>query len=498
MSELPKGWSEACFDEVLESISNGISNKQNQEQSGIPVSRIETIAKEKFDFSKIGYVDGFDEEKLPKYRINKKDILFSHINSPIHLGKTAIFNSDKELFHGTNLLRLVVNNSLYKPELFNYYCKFYRAIGGFVSIAQHAVNQSSLNQKKLKACTLPLAPLAEQKRIVEKLDQVLAQVDTIKARLDDIPAILKRFRQSVLAAAVSGKLTEEWRVRETLINAVDEIAETFSKKKGRLKLRGNKFSFNDISLIDLPTSWCWIENYKLARDSSNAICAGPFGTIFKAKDFRDEGVPIIFLRHVKEIGFNQRKPNFMDREVWKAQHQDYSVYGGELLVTKLGDPPGECCIYPENFGISMVTPDVLKMDVDELSANKKYLMFYFNSPMSTEIIEKLAFGVTRLRIDIAMFKGFPVPLPSLKEQAEIVRLVDQYFAFADTIEKQVQKAQQRVDKLTQSILAKAFRGELVPQDPNDEPADQLLKRIAAARAESEALAKAAKKVGKKK
>jgi len=75
--------------------------------------------------------------------------------------------------------------------------------------------------------------------------------------------------------------------------------------------------------------------------------------------------------------------------------------------------------------------------------------------------------------------------------------VDQYFAFADTIEKQVQKAQQRVDKLTQSILAKTFRGELVPQDPTDEPADDLLKRIAAARAESEALALSAKKIAKK-
>ncbi len=86
-------------------------------------------------------------------------------------------------------------------------------------------------------------------------------------------------------------------------------------------------------------------------------------------------------------------------------------------------------------------------------------------------------------------------LPSLEEQKEIVRLVDQYFAFAETIEAQVKKAQARVDNLTQSILAKAFRGELVPQDPNDEPADKLLERIAQARKEAEALAKAAKKAG---
>ncbi len=90
----------------------------------------------------------------------------------------------------------------------------------------------------------------------------------------------------------------------------------------------------------------------------------------------------------------------------------------------------------------------------------------------------------------------PVPLPPSEEQTEIVRLVDQYFAFADTIEAQVKKAQARVDNLTQSILAKAFRGELVAQDPNDEPAEKLLERIAQARSEAEQLAKAAKKAVK--
>lgn len=92
----------------------------------------------------------------------------------------------------------------------------------------------------------------------------------------------------------------------------------------------------------------------------------------------------------------------------------------------------------------------------------------------------------------------PIELPNLAEQNEIVRLVDQYFAFADTIEAQVKKAQARVDNLTQSILAKAFRDELVEQDPNDEPADKLLERIAVARKEAEALAKAAKKAAPKK
>lgn len=87
-------------------------------------------------------------------------------------------------------------------------------------------------------------------------------------------------------------------------------------------------------------------------------------------------------------------------------------------------------------------------------------------------------------------------MPHLEEQEEIVRLVEQYFAFADTIEKQVAKAQAQVNNLTQSILKKAFSGKLVAQNPNDEPAEQLLAKIAKARKEAEAIEKAAKKIKK--
>ncbi len=231
MSELPKGWVETDFGNVIDSITNGISDKQNKESNGIPVSRIETIADQTINYSKIGFVDNYDDEKAKKYLLNEGDILFSHINSPIHLGKTAIFDGRKELFHGTNLLRIVVNKRVTLSSYFNYYCKFTRAIGAFSLNAQHAVNQSSLNQKKIKAFSIPLAPLAEQKRIVEKLDEVLAQVDTIKARLDGIPALLKRFRQSVLASAVSGKLIDVKAPNlKTIGNVSEDIRYGTSKK----------------------------------------------------------------------------------------------------------------------------------------------------------------------------------------------------------------------------------------------------------------------------
>lgn len=108
----------------------------------------------------------------------------------------------------------------------------------------------------------------------------------------------------------------------------------------------------------------------------------------------------------------------------------------------------------------------------------KYLCYFLNSPHL--VIDEFLTGQDQVKLNKVAMVKLPIPVPPYTEQKEIVSLVDQYFAFADTIEAQVKKAQARVDNLTQSILAKAFRGELVPQDPNDEPANKLLERISAA------------------
>jgi type I restriction enzyme S subunit len=307
---------------------------------------------------------------------------------------------------------------------------------------------------------------------------VLGRVDACRARLDRVPALLKRFRQSVLAAATSGKLTEEWREQHgNVTNAAKALAEIESTKQGKLRVQKSDGNLDALDLFEVPSKWSWVKNHQLAVDSNTAICAGPFGTIFKAKDFRSSGVPIIFLRHVAEGQYLTRKPGFMDKAVWKAQHQEYSVHGGELLVTKLGDPPGTACIYPEGIGVAMVTPDVMKMDVDQRVADPLYLMFFFNSPLCKDLVGQMAFGATRLRIDLTMFKNFPIPLPPRAEQQEIVRRVEALFAFADRIEARLATARKTVERLTPATLAKAFRGELVPQDPNDEPAAALLERL---------------------
>lgn len=351
----------------------------------------------------------------------------------------------------------------------------------YVTDVSHGVNMPRLGTDAGRQAPFVLAPKNEQKRIADKLDTVLTRVDAVNTRLARVTPILKRFRQSVLAAATSGRLTEDWREAQESqdADAKSELDETLQKQIGRLRVRGEAARVSPGDLYELPESWAWVLNHQLAEDDSNAICAGPFGTIFKAKDFHEAGVPIIFLRHVGEGRYLTHKPGFMATEVWREHHQPYSVFGGELLVTKLGDPPGTACIYPQGVGTAMVTPDVMKMSVNPKAAESLYLMHFFNSPNSKKIVEALCFGVTRLRIDLSMFKTFPIPLPPRKEQQEIVRRVETLFAFADRLEARLQTAQTATERLTPALLAKAFRGELVPQDPNDEPASELLKRLVA-------------------
>ncbi|MBY7731433.1 restriction endonuclease subunit S [Vibrio splendidus] len=431
MSELPKGWAVATFDDVIHSITNGLNGKQNKDGNGIPVSRIESIASQVVDMSRVGYLDKYDEETLEKYRLQQGDVLFSHINSPAHIGKTAICEDGIVLYHGVNLLRIVLSSAI-EPQLFNYYCKFIRARGDFSSNAQHAVNQSSLNQKKIKSFEIVLPPKQEQIRIANKLDSILAKVDKAQARLDKIPAILKRFRQSVLAAATSGELTQPG----------------FTSSEWR-----------SVKLIDL------VETRPRNGKSPKGV------------DF-DTGVKNLTLSAITPGYFVENKYKFVDLDVPTDSH--LWLKNQDILIQRANsiEYVGVSALY-EGEDDQYIYPDLIM----KCRANERVLSKYLYYALSSEPVRKYfrdnATGTTgnMPKINQAVVSAAPINLPKIDEQKIIVDKVESLFNKADKVEKQYLDAKSRLDRLTQSILAKAFRGELVPQDPSDEPAEQLLERI---------------------
>ncbi|MGR5274117.1 restriction endonuclease subunit S [Vibrio alginolyticus] len=399
------------------------------------------------------------------------------------------------------LMKAKPRDGIFSNDYLYYYLSNKNIYNYVESASDRTAGQSGVNKKHLEQYPVGVPPLAEQNRIVEKLDEVLAQVDTIKARLDGIPDLLKRFRQSVLASAVSGKLTEEWRGDREMVPAYEllksinierekaYLAEIELGNKDTKRLLSKVKKHNpDLPTIKLPINWQWtsfMSSMDKVVDCHN-----------KTAPYIDEGIPLIRTPDIRNGKISLEGAMYISQETYDYWSRRCPPASGDIIFTREA-PMGEAGIVPDNVTLCMGQRMML------LRPNKKYLdpKYVLLNILSLSFQERMgaqAIGTGVKHLRVADVESLSYPLAPLEEQKEIVRLVDQYFAFAETIEAQVKKAQARVDNLTQSILAKAFRGELVPQNDDDESAEVLLERIAKARKEAEALAKAAKKAGKKK
>jgi type I restriction enzyme S subunit len=293
--------------------------------------------------------------------------------------------------------------------------------------------------------TFPVAlpPVAEQKVIADKLDTLLAQVENTKARLESIPKILKRFRQSVLAAAVNGRLTEGWR---------------------------NGAGFN-------------VESGKLGRFVSIDI-----GHAFKSKEFTDQGIPLLRGQNIEPGALRWTETKYFPGALLSDFHHlfidaddivlamDRPIISSGLKVAraKLSDLP---CVLVQRVARFKKFEGLLP----------SYLYILLQDISFSNYIQPNQTGSDIPHISGKQILAYPVEVPNIEEQTEIVCQVDQLFAHADHIEQQVNNALARVNKLTQSILAKAFRGELTEKWRKDNPelisgtnsAEALLERIKA-------------------
>jgi type I restriction enzyme S subunit len=308
--------------------------------------------------------------------------------------------------------------------------------------------QEALTDTGASEIEIPLPPLAEQQRIVAKLDAVFEKIESNKKRLEKIPVILKRFRQSVLAAAVSGRLTEDW--------------------------RGNKDYDND---SDLPISWRLVKIDKLVNSTKTDLRTGPFGTALKKSEHKEVGIPVWGIESIGENGlFTGYNKIFVSIEKAK-ELKSFEVKGGNIIISRSGTV-GEICILPEDIQYGLISTNLMKIVLNNEVILSKYFCWLFDgSQIVIDKLRELCTGSTRLFLTQTILKEIDYPLPPIDEQIVIIKRVNELIAFSDKLEARYNKAKAMLDKVPQSILAKAFRGELVSQNPNDEPASVLLDRI---------------------
>ncbi len=212
--KIPKSWNAhflGCENPlILKEIRNGLTVSQSKEDGKYKVSRIETISNETIDETRVRFVDEIDKSKLDKYLIKRGEILFSHINSDPHLGKTAIAERDyDDLLHGMNLLLFKANEEVIEPVFLNSIFRLYRQIGVFLKIRSRAVNQSSINQNKLKNLQIPLPPLPEQRKIAYILSTVQKAIEQQDKLIRHTTELKKALMQKLFTEGTKGEKQKE-------------------------------------------------------------------------------------------------------------------------------------------------------------------------------------------------------------------------------------------------------------------------------------------------
>ncbi|WP_420480908.1 restriction endonuclease subunit S [Escherichia coli] len=416
--------------DVLTLINGRAYKKEEMLTEGVPILRIQNLnGGNKWFYSNL-------ELQEDKY-CYKNDLLYAW---------SATFGPywskwDHKLIYHYHIWKIETSPALNKQ--FAYYALL--NITEALKASAHGVAMPHITKAGMEAWEIQLPPISEQKIIAEKLDTLLAQVESTKARLEQIPQILKRFRQAVLGAAVSGKLTEDWRDNSSLSGWIEGKLGEFikkpsygtsskSNKEGLIpvlrmgNLQGGKLDWTDLVYTSDTIE---IEKYKLEYN---------------------------------DVLFNRtNSPELVGKTaIYKSEQP--AIYAGYLIRVQ--------CL-----------PDL----------NPDYLNYHLNSILGRQYCYSVkSDGVSQSNINAQKLIAYPITVPPLPEQHEIVRRVEQLFAYADTIEKQVNNALARVNNLTQSILAKAFRGELTAQWRAENPelisgensAAALLEKIKAERAAS--------------
>ena len=435
MSDVPKNWASASIAELTSKVGSGatpLGGEAAYKPSGIPLIRSMNVVFFGFKRDGLAYLDGAQAAALDGATVEANDVLLNITGASI--GRVTVAPAD---LHGARVNQHVC---IIRPKSdvdFRYLNAYLSSpnVQGMIWADNTGTTRQALTKQQILGFEVPLAPKAEQKRIADKLDTVLTRVDAVNTRLARVAPLLKRFRQSVLAAATSGRLTEDWRESRSLAPwGATEVQNVAHVGTGSTPLRSNPDFF-----AEFGTPW---------------VTSSATGT-----EFVTGAVEFVTPTAI-------------------AAHRLKVYPPGTLLVAMYGEGKtrGQVAELAIPATINQACAAVV---VDERLMLKGFLKLVLQANYFQ--MRVLAEGGNQPNLNLSKVKTFPLPEPTHEEQTEIVRRVETLFAFADRLEARLAQAQTAATRLTPALLAKAFRGELVPQDPNDEPAAELLRRLQAER-----------------
>jgi len=503
VKELPKGWILVKLSEIA-SIKGGLTKGKKRKDTDclrqVPYLRVANVQRGFLDLKEVSLIEATEDE-IEELMLVPGDVLFNEGGDRDKLGRGWIWAGElSECIHQNHVFRARPYTADLQPKLVSWYGNTFGQ-KYFIGEGKQTTNLASINLTKLSNFLIPLAPAAEQLRILEKIEELVSELDQGIENLKTAQKQLKVYRQAVLKWAFEGKLTEQWRQQaqqqgtlktgEELLAQIkaerenryqQQVAEweaavktwEANDKPGKKPSKPNKpkdlLPLTSAELAELPqhpNGWCW-------GKLGDLTLGVEYGTAAKSK--KEGKVAVLRMGNIQNCIFDWSDLVFTDD---REEIEKYSLQKGDVLFNRTNSPElvGKTAIYqgerPAVFAgylirVNQITEIVLP----------KYLNYFLNSRVAKKHGNTVKTdGVNQSNINGEKLINYPFPYASLDEQEQVVQEIESRLSNCDQLENAIAENLQKAEALRQSILKKAFEGRLVPQDPNDEPAEKLLERI---------------------
>lgn len=531
-TSMPEGWTEAKLSQLLIDPKRDLvdgpfgSNLKRTDftETGIPVFKIQNIKANRFVDGTLSYVSSKKAAELKRHSFEKGDLIITKLGNPLGLC-CEVPGQYPEGIIVADLMRLRFAHGHISKRYLIYLINSPVIQDQFKTITK-GTTRPRVNLTIVRELDFPIPPINEQHRIVAKIEELFSELDKSIESLKRAREQLKVYRQALLKHAFEGKLTEQWRKDKTdaaqgsasvaggqesgatKLETADQLLARIKKtrkdryqqqleewekavkqweangKEGKKPGKPRKYNasvMNDDEISDVTrksSSWKWINFSALLYSIRGGTTTPPIDEI---TDY-----PILRSSSVRNGLIDFTDIRYLTKQGIKSD-QDY-VATGDLLFSRLNgtiDYVGNCAIVSQEYPDNLLYPDRLycaKLVDISLAA---YCEYFFSSPMARKHIENKAKSTAgHKRISIPDITDLPLPIASKEEMNEIVSILDTQISIIDQNYHELENNIRKGETLRQSILKKAFSGQLIAQDPNDEPASVLLERIATEKAQA--------------
>lgn len=476
MSELPKGWVEARLGDILLELRNGIAAKPDC-QDGLAILRISALRPFELNVLDVRYLPSH-ATGYQDYNLGIDDLLFTRYNgNPELVGACARVRSlSQRTVYPDKLMRARIDGQIANPCFVEYAANVGDSRAYIRSKGKTAAGQVGISGADLRLTPISLPPLAEQRRIVAKLDELLARCRRAKEELAEIPALLERYRQSVLAAAFRGDLTVDWREKNPDVEPASELLKRIRVERRR--------RWEEAELARLtakgraPTDERWKERYEepIHGDPVNNAPLLPHWT----------------WASVDEISLNLDGARIPVKAEDRVRRQgQYSYYGASGVIDSIDDYlfDGKYLLVAEDGAnlLSRNTPIAFEASGRFWVNNHAHVLdsivpiSYLRHRLNGMDIRTSVSGSAQPKLTQKNLLSLQLPIGPIEEMVLIAKRLDEMADRERQVLSVLNSQVSQIEALERAILTRAFRGELVPQDPANEPASVLMERIRAER-----------------